>query len=94
VNATLRHPSRAAALAMAGGVNERLADYSGIVVFRRQNSAEPERIPVNLRDILDGRTTDPPIEADDVIVVPMSTAKYIVERFIGTIGLPSLSAIP
>jgi polysaccharide export outer membrane protein len=82
------------ALAMAGGVNERLADYSNIVVFRRQDSAEPERIPVNLRDVLAGRATDPPIEAEDVIIVPMSTAKYIVERFIGTIGLPSFSAIP
>jgi polysaccharide export outer membrane protein len=80
-------------LAVAGGVTERLADYSGIVVFRRQHSAEPLRIPVNLKEVLAGHATDPPIEADDVIVVPMSTAKYIVERFIGTIGLPSLSPL-
>ena len=77
------------ALATAGGVTERLADYSSIVVFRRQNSAEPQRIPINLNDVLAGRATDPLIEADDVIIVPTSTAKYIVERFIGTIGLPS-----
>jgi polysaccharide biosynthesis/export protein len=78
------------ALAVAGGVTERLADYNSIVVFRRQNSTEPERIPVNLREVLAGRATDPLIEAGDVIIVPMSTVKYIVERFIGTIGLPGV----
>jgi polysaccharide biosynthesis/export protein len=78
------------ALAIAGGVMPRLADYSGIVVFRRQESPEVERISVNLKDVLGGQTTDPPIQADDVIFVPTSTAKYILERFIGTIGLPGI----
>jgi polysaccharide export outer membrane protein len=78
------------ALATAGGVNTRLADYNSIIMFRRQNSTEPERIPVNLRDVLAGRATDPLIEAGDVIIVPVSTPKYIVERFIGTIGLPGV----
>jgi polysaccharide export outer membrane protein len=78
------------ALAVAGGVTVRFADYSGIVVFRHQNSAHPERISVNLNDVIAGSAADPLIEANDVIVVPMSTAKYIVERFIGTIGLPGM----
>jgi polysaccharide export outer membrane protein len=78
------------ALAIAGGVTAKLADYSGIVVFRRQESPEVERISVNLKDVLGGQTTDPPIQADDVIFVPTSTAKYILERFIGTIGLPGI----
>ena len=78
------------ALAIAGGVTARLADYSGIVVFRHQDSAEAARISVNLNDVLDGQTTDPKIQADDVIYVPISTAKFILERFIGTIGLPGV----
>jgi polysaccharide biosynthesis/export protein len=86
----IRSPTLTQALATAGGVNTRLADYNSVVMFRRQNSAEPERIPVNLRDVLAGRATDPLIEAGDVIIVPMSTAKYLVERFIGTIGLPGV----
>jgi polysaccharide biosynthesis/export protein len=81
------------ALAVAGGVTETLADYTSVVVFRRQNSPEAERIAVNLKDILAGQAADPLIGADDVIVVPMSTAKYILERFIGTIGLPSFPGV-
>jgi polysaccharide biosynthesis/export protein len=78
------------ALAVAGGVTARLADYSGVVVFRRQNSPEAARIAVDLNEVLAGHATDPVIEANDLIVVPISTAKYLVERFIGTIGLPGI----
>jgi polysaccharide biosynthesis/export protein len=81
------------ALAVAGGITEFLADYSSIVVFRHHNSPEPERIAVNLKDVLAGRVADPRITADDVIVVPMSTAKYILERFIGRVGLPGFPGI-
>jgi polysaccharide export outer membrane protein len=75
------------ALAVAGGITEALADYSSVAIFRRRDALEADKISVNLKDILAGRTSDPQIEANDVIVVPMSTAKYIVERFLGTIGL-------
>jgi polysaccharide biosynthesis/export protein len=78
------------ALAIAGGVTARLADYSGVVVFRRQGSPEAARIAINLKEVLAGETADPQVEADDVIIVPISTAKYFVERFIGTIGLPGV----
>jgi polysaccharide biosynthesis/export protein len=82
------------ALAVAGGVTETLADYSNIAIFRRRDMAtEADRLSVNLKEILAGRAVDPPIEAEDVIVVPMSTAKYIIERFIGTIGLPGFPGI-
>jgi polysaccharide export outer membrane protein len=76
------------ALAVAGGVTEALADYSSVAIMRRQNAPEGERVSVNLKEILAGHATDPQIEVDDVVVVPTSTAKYILERFIGTIGLP------
>jgi polysaccharide biosynthesis/export protein len=78
------------ALAIAGGVTARLADYRDVVVFRHKDAPEAARISVNLNDVLDGQTTDPQIQADDVIYVPMSTAKFILERFIGTIGLPGV----
>ena len=81
------------ALAIAGGITEVLADYGNLVVFRNQNSSEPERIAVNLKDVLAGRVADPQILADDVIVVPMSTAKYILERFIGRVGLPGFPGL-
>jgi polysaccharide export outer membrane protein len=78
------------ALAVAGGVTRTLASYSGISIFRRRDGLEAEKIPVNLGEILAGKQSDPQIEADDVIVVPISTAKFIVERFLGRIGLGSI----
>jgi polysaccharide export outer membrane protein len=78
------------ALSVAGGVNRELASYSGTTVYRRRPGAEAEIIPVDLTAIWDGKASDPPIEADDVIVVPISSAKYIVRRFFGTIGLGSV----
>ena len=81
------------ALAIAGGVTRTLASYSEIAIFRQQNGAEAEKIPVDLGEILEGRGNDPRIQADDVIVVPISTAKYIVERFLGRIGLGGIPGI-
>jgi polysaccharide biosynthesis/export protein len=78
------------ALAVAGGVNRELASYSELAIYRQRNGAEAQMIPVDLSAIWNGKANDPAIESDDVIVVPMSTAKYIVRRFFGTIGLGSV----
>jgi polysaccharide biosynthesis/export protein len=76
------------ALAIAGGVTVALANNKEVSIFRRGDGLEAEKITVNLNDIRDGKAGDPQIAPDDVIVVPISTAKYIVERFLGKIGLP------
>jgi polysaccharide biosynthesis/export protein len=78
------------ALAVAGGIKSTLADFSGILLFRRRDPSTFDRIPVDLNAIRSGNTPDPKIEPDDVIVVPLHVGKYIVERFIGGIGLPSM----
>jgi polysaccharide biosynthesis/export protein len=78
------------ALSVAGGVNRELANYSGTTVYRRRNGVEAEIIPVDLTAIWEGKANDLQIEPDDVIVVPIGTAKYIVRRFFGTIGLGSV----
>jgi len=73
------------ALATAGGVNPELADYSSVSIFRRRGPTNVETIPVDLSAVMSGSATDPQVEADDVVVVPMSTMKYLVKRFVGTI---------
>jgi polysaccharide biosynthesis/export protein len=78
------------AIAVVGGVDANLADHSNVAIFRRRASQEADRIAVDLKAILDGQAADLPIEADDVIVVPISSAKWFLERFIGTIGLPRI----
>jgi polysaccharide export outer membrane protein len=80
------------ALAMAGGVTDDLADYSDVSILRRRNSLEPEKISVDLKDIQAAKAPDPLIEAEDVIVVPISTGKWFVYRFIGRIGLGGIGS--
>jgi len=80
-----RRYSLTQALVLAGGVEYDLADYSGATIFRRRNQGEVQSIPANLNEIQAGNAPDPQIEPDDVIVVPVSPAKFFVKRFVGTI---------
>jgi polysaccharide biosynthesis/export protein len=78
------------ALVVAGGVKSDLSDESNVAIFRRRGSANAERIAVDLKQIEAGRASDPQVEPDDVIVVPIHGAKWFLERFIGRIGLPGI----
>jgi polysaccharide export outer membrane protein len=80
------------AIAMAGGADDDLADYGGVSILRRRNGAEAEKIAVDLKDIQAAKAPDPWIEAEDVVVVPVSGAKWFVYRFIGRIGLGSVTS--
>ena len=73
------------ALATAGGVDPELADYSGISIYRRRGPTNVETINVDLDNVLARKSEDLQVQPDDVIVVPMSSMKYFVKRFVGTI---------
>jgi polysaccharide export outer membrane protein len=77
-----RQYSLTQALATAGGV---VVDFnsSSISIFRRKTGMEP--MSFDLDAILAGSTSDPQIEADDVIVVPINTLKYVYFRVLGQI---------
>jgi polysaccharide export outer membrane protein len=73
------------ALATAGGVDPELADYEAVTINRRVSPEKVEIIPVDLKAVTAGRAVDPQLQADDVVLVPMSSLKYFVKRFVGTI---------
>ena len=79
-----RRYSLTQALATAGGVNYELYS-SEISIFRRKGPGNMHTISLDLARVMEGNAPDPQIQADDVIVVPTSTAKYIVKRFVGTL---------
>lgn len=79
-----RRYSLTQALATAGGVDAEL-NSSEVTIFRRKGTSGMEQIAVDLDSVMAGTATDLQIEADDVIVVAMSGAKYFVKRFVGTI---------
>ncbi len=77
-----RHYSLTQALAIAGGVNPDL-NSSDITIFRRKASSGIEPMTVDLNTILAGSVSDPKIEEDDVIVVPINSFKYAFFRVFG-----------
>lgn len=80
------------ALATAGGVDAEL-NSNDISIVRREGPGEVQTIALNLAAVMNGSVADPQVQPDDVIVVPMSTAKFIVKRFIGTlVGGVSMSS--
>jgi len=81
-----RRYSLTQALTVAGGVDP---DYnsSEITIFRRKttSAAEPVPVTVDLNAILAGSVSDPQIEEDDLIVVPISSLKYVYYKVFGTV---------
>jgi polysaccharide biosynthesis/export protein len=71
------------ALTAAGGVDRDL--YSSDVTIFRQGASGVKPVNVNLSEILAGSIVDPEIEADDVILVPINTVKYVYFRVFGQI---------
>jgi polysaccharide biosynthesis/export protein len=79
-----RRYSLSQAVATAGGVDPEL-NSNDISILRHQGPGEFQTIALNLTDVMNGSVADPQIRPDDVIVVPMSTGKYLVRRFVGTL---------
>ena len=77
-----RRYSLTQALATAGGV-DRDFNSSDITIFRRKAATGMEPIHVDLNAILAGSDRDPQIEADDVIVVPINSLKYVYFKVLG-----------
>ena len=80
-----RRYSLTQALTLAGGVDFELANYSGATIFRRRSAGEVETIPADLNEILAGNAADPQIEPDDTIIIPVSSVKYFIKRYVGII---------
>jgi polysaccharide export outer membrane protein len=75
----------AQAIVYAGGPMATAKVKSGFLM-RYNDAGEHEAIPVNFRDILDGKEPDIPVKADDIIFIPNSAVK--------TIGVGLLNLIP
>jgi len=75
------------ALATAGGIDPRLGKAGGTTLYRRSKGGEREIIQIDIDAIREGRAEDILVKEDDVLVVPMSSVKFVVDRFIGSIGM-------
>jgi len=69
------------AIALAGGVDDKVADLSGIVVMR-QVDGKRMAAAYDLRKVRKGVVEDPLIYGDDIIVIEQSASKTALRRFI------------
>ena len=80
------------AVATAGGADRALANMGGTVLYRRLDSGERIAIPINLARLQTTPSEDLAIQAEDVIVVPISGPRMVWDRFTGGILRVGLSA--
>jgi len=72
------------AIAMGGGVDDRVADLGGIVVMRNVGGRRMAAV-YDLRQVRRGVTEDPQLFGDDIVVVEQSGSKTMFRRFIESI---------
>lgn len=73
-------------IAMAGGVDEKIADLGGIVVMR-QVDGKRMAAAFDLRQIRKGTLVDPQLYGDDIVVVQESGGKAAMRRFTETMPI-------
>jgi polysaccharide export outer membrane protein len=72
------------AMALAGGVNDQIADLGGIVLMRTVDGKRQAAV-FDLREVRKGKVEDPLIYGDDIIVVEQSGSKTLLRRFIESV---------
>src|ERR1044071_6536818 len=78
------------ALVSAGGIDRELAS-SQAFSYRLKGPGQLDTLAFDLDAIQSGSAADPQIQPDDVIVVPISTAKYLWNRYLYNIVLGGVS---
>ena len=71
-------------IALAGGVDDKVADLGGIVVMRTV-AGKRQAAVFDLREVRRGQVEDPLLYGDDIIVVEQSGSKTALRRFIESV---------
>jgi polysaccharide export outer membrane protein len=69
------------AIGAAGGPDDKLAQRDEVRLFRRGPQGERIEVPVSLEH------DDVQLVENDIVVIPMSMPRYVVDRFIGGVGM-------
>jgi polysaccharide export outer membrane protein len=75
------------AVATAGGPDQRLARAGKTALVRPGPNGERLKFKFNLGDIESGKVADPQIYENDIVIVPMNHAKYMMEMLLGRVGV-------
>ena len=77
------------AIALAGGIDEKIADPRGIVIMRQVNGRRMAAA-YDLRELRNGSMEDPQLYADDIVVVEESGSKSAMRNFLQTMPILGL----
>jgi len=72
------------AIALAQGVDDRIADLGGIVIMRQVGGRRQAAV-YDLRQVRKGNVEDPQLYGDDIVVVEQSGSKSALRRFIESV---------
>jgi polysaccharide export outer membrane protein len=75
------------AIGAAGGPDDHLAKGDRARLFRQSRQGGRVEIPIDVEAINRGAADDVQLAENDIVVVPASLPRYIVDRFIGGIGM-------
>jgi polysaccharide export outer membrane protein len=75
------------AISAAGGPDQKLANAGGTRLFRRGPNGERTEVEIDMGAINAGKVEDTMLVENDIVVVPMSLPRYVVDRFIGGVGM-------
>jgi polysaccharide export outer membrane protein len=78
------------AIALAGGLNQDLADYGNVTIYRA-TGGEVKQIHVDLSAVRAGTEPDLPMQADDFLFVPISGLKWVWNFYLKqAVNMPSV----
>lgn len=77
-------------VSLSGGLTAFAAPKKARILRRIQDSAKRAEIPLNLQDVMSGRSQDFPLLADDVLVVPRSSQSRAAWSQIAMFSLPAV----
>jgi len=75
------------ALATAGGPDANTAREGGTTLYRKLDSGDRVAIDVDLNGIRAGKSEDFLVREDDLIIVPVSGPKFLLDRMIGLVRI-------
>jgi polysaccharide export outer membrane protein len=80
------------AIAMSDGLDS-FASKKTAYIFRKEGSPDQDGVPVNVKKILDRKSPDVVLQANDILYIPDSSGKRVTMRALeATIGLSSAAA--
>jgi polysaccharide export outer membrane protein len=80
------------AIALAEGMTSLASAHNGLIIRRNADGSARENIPIDLSKIMSGKQGDMPLEANDILFVPVSGTKQAL-HVMGQAGMAAVNGV-